>query len=434
LREIQESRTTILDRIRRALEEGGKQAQRTYEDEKERDLLRDLASNYEGYKDFNPKKVEGICEWFFNDTRFRKWRDSGTSGLIWLAAGPGLGKSVLSRALIDEGRLSTNVTTSTVCHFFFKDGEKGRMDSTDALCAILHQLFTQDSTGSLTGLALPSHKNHGEKLTQNFSELWRVLVDCASSSDTGEVVCILDALDECSRDSRRQLINQLEEFYFKQDQLPSRSSKLKFLITSRPYDDIEESFGNISKTDAYLRFDGDDKSSEISCDISLVIDARLDKLPSSLGPGDREKISERLKSMENRTYLWLHLTFGIIEQKRSVYSKRSSIERLLSDLPSEVSEAYENILSRSQDETQTKILLCIVLAAAQPLTVDEANVALTLALQKEQFVSHALLESELWPRDNFSSIVKNLCGLFISVYDSRLSFHTSDSEGVPYPS
>jgi hypothetical protein len=138
--------------------------------------------------------------------------------------------------------------------------------------------------------------------------------------------------------------------------------------------------------------------------------------------------------MENRTYLWLHLTFGIIEQKRSVYSKRSSIERLLSDLPSEVSEAYENILSRSQDETQTKILLCIVLAAAQPLTVDEANVALTLALQKEQFVSHAVLESELWPRDNFSSIVKNLCGLFISVYDSRLSFiHQTAREFLIHP-
>jgi hypothetical protein len=28
----------------------------------------------------------------------------------------------------------------------------------------------------------------------------------------------------------------------------------------------------------------------------------------------------------------------------------------------------------------------------------------------------------MWPRDNFRIIVKNLCGLFISVYDSKLSF------------
>lgn len=70
------------------------------------------------------------------------------------------------------------------------------MYSTNALCAILHQLLTQDPAGSLIGNALPSHKNYGEKLTQNFSELWRILLECVNFSDTGEVVCILDALDD----------------------------------------------------------------------------------------------------------------------------------------------------------------------------------------------------------------------------------------------
>ena len=154
----------------------GKQTQRNYEDQRERDLLQDLASDYEGYKDFNPPRVQGTCEWFFMDDRFRKWRDSNTSSLLWVSAGPGCGKSVLSRALIDEGQLSTSVTTSTICYFFFKDGYESRMHSTDALCTILHQLFTHDPTGSLIRHALPIHKNHGEKLRQNFSELWRILV------------------------------------------------------------------------------------------------------------------------------------------------------------------------------------------------------------------------------------------------------------------
>jgi hypothetical protein len=46
LQEIQQSRT-ILDEIRRILEEGGKQTQQNYEDQKERDFLQDLASDYE---------------------------------------------------------------------------------------------------------------------------------------------------------------------------------------------------------------------------------------------------------------------------------------------------------------------------------------------------------------------------------------------------
>ncbi|KAB5513490.1 hypothetical protein GE09DRAFT_1046665, partial [Coniochaeta sp. 2T2.1] len=295
------------------------------------------------------------------------------------------------------------------------------MHSTNALCAILHQLFAQDPTGSLIGRALPSHKNYGEKLTQNFSELWRILLECVRSSDTGEVVCILDALDECDRNSREELINKLKDFYCQPHHLPHSSSKLKFIITSRPYDDLEAHFGRFPTTNC-LRIDGDDKSAEIGREIDLVIDERVNTVIGSLNADDRRKISDRLKSMENRTYLWLHLIFDIIEENLSRYGKLSCFEMLLSDIPSEVSGAYEKILSRSQDEVQTDTLLRIILAAARPLTLDEANVALTLALQEPRFASHAAVESELWPRDNFRSIVKNLCGLFISVYDSKLSF------------
>ena len=432
LQEKQQSRT-ILDEIRGILERSGRQPQRIYKDKKERALLQDLASDYEGYKNFNPQKVEGTCEWFFDDDRFRKWRDSNMSSLLWVSAGPGCGKSVLSRALIDEHRLSTNVTTATVCHFFFKDGDERRMHSTNALCAILHQLFTQDPAGGLIGNALPSHKNYGEKLTQNFSELWRILLECVSSSDTGEVVCILDALDECDRSSREELINKLKDFYCQPHHLAHSSSKLKFLITSRPYDDLEAYFGKFLATN-YLRFDGDDKSANIGREINLVIDERVKRVKGDFNADDQRKISQGLKDKENRTYLWLYLIFDIIKENLSRYGKRSSIENLMSDIPSQVSEAYEKILSKSQDKVQTDILLQIILTAARPLTLDEANVALTLALHKQRFVSYAAVESELWPKDNFGSIVKNLCGLFISVYDSKLSFiHQTAREFLTNP-
>lgn len=69
--------------------------------------------------------------------RFHEWRDGGFS-LLWVSAGPGCGKSVLSRALIDEQHLSANIEASTVCHtpfffFFFKDGDENRMYAANAL-------------------------------------------------------------------------------------------------------------------------------------------------------------------------------------------------------------------------------------------------------------------------------------------------------------
>jgi hypothetical protein len=125
--QIEES-VTIQKGILQVLDEIRKETKWNYEDEMERKLLQDLVSDYEGESDyeadknFNPVKIEGTCEWFFTDDKFRHWRDSNASNLLWLSAGPGCGKSVLSRSLIDEGRLSTRIMTSTVCYFFFKAG------------------------------------------------------------------------------------------------------------------------------------------------------------------------------------------------------------------------------------------------------------------------------------------------------------------------
>ncbi|PNP52567.1 hypothetical protein THARTR1_06914 [Trichoderma harzianum] len=312
---MQESRV-FLDKIHNALLESGAEAKKNYEDQKERALLQALASDYEGHKDFNPRKVEGTCEWFFADERFRNWRNSNVSSLLWVSAGPGCGKSVLSRSLIDERRLSTSVTTSTVCYFFFKDGDDSRKYAHNALCALLHQLFTHDTTGNLIAQALPSHKNFGETLSQNFSELWKILVRCSNLPESGEVVCIIDALDECQEKSRMIFIEELQRFY---RHSPAPSSKLKFLITSRPYDTIEASFKQLSGATSYLRFDGDDKSAEISREINLVIDFRVNEVAQDFAEKDRRLIADRLKSMDHRTYLWLYLTLNIIKKSPSEY-------------------------------------------------------------------------------------------------------------------
>ena len=60
-------------------------------------------------------------------------------------------------------------------------------------------------------------------------------------------------------------------------------------------------------------------------------------------------ITNRLKAINNRTYLWLFLTIDIIIESRSKYRKVSNIDSLLFDLSLKVSNIYERILSRSLD-------------------------------------------------------------------------------------
>ncbi|KFY86569.1 hypothetical protein V498_07459, partial [Pseudogymnoascus sp. VKM F-4517 (FW-2822)] len=143
--EIQENRDGLLQAIQKQQESN----ERHIRNEQEAKLLGNLAEaagDYERYKDINPKRVPGTCEWFLKDERFHKWRDGATSSLLWVSAGPGRGKSVLSKSLLDENQLATTTITittpsnepatskqSTICYFFFKDGGDGRMDSAQAL-------------------------------------------------------------------------------------------------------------------------------------------------------------------------------------------------------------------------------------------------------------------------------------------------------------
>jgi hypothetical protein len=96
-------------------------------------------SNYESYKNVNPIRVPGTCAWFVEHPIFKKWRESDGNDLLWLTADPGCGKSVLSRALVDERLVGIRSCNPTICHFFFKDNEEQNNIAT-ALCALLHQL------------------------------------------------------------------------------------------------------------------------------------------------------------------------------------------------------------------------------------------------------------------------------------------------------
>ena len=98
-------------------------------------------SDYERYKDRNPEHVEGTCNWFLGHPNYTNWRDNTGPSLLWVSADPGCGKSVLAKFLVDF-KLRTN-SPRTTCYFFFKDDNEDQKTATQALCAILHQIFVQ---------------------------------------------------------------------------------------------------------------------------------------------------------------------------------------------------------------------------------------------------------------------------------------------------
>ncbi|KAB8229020.1 purine and uridine phosphorylase [Aspergillus alliaceus] len=370
-------------------------------------------SNYEQHKNINPGRVPGTCQWVLQNPQYRRWRNSCCNDLLWISADPGCGKSVLAKSLIDDGFKALRPTVS-ICYFFFKDNDE-QNNLAVALCAVLHQLFSQQP--NLLQYALPSWERNGNKLQQETGELWRIFIAVMSDPISANTICVLDALDECHPDDQRQLIRRLEDFYHRTDSL-TVGTWLKFLITSRPYDEVEHSFKPITDSFPYIHLKGEEENHQIREEVNLVVRIRVKELAETalLSSDIQQRLEYQLLQMEHRTYLWLYLAIDDISTtfKDSLWPAEESI-RLI---PPSVDAAYGKILARvptNQVNTVRKILQIIV-GARRPLTTQEMAMALGIALYpKSRSAANAGINPVQLARK-----IRQLCGLFVFINNSKI--------------
>ena len=411
--------------------------------------LASISSDWRADKDANPVRVKGTCEWLLKDTKFRQWRDATYSSLLWVFAEPGCGKSVLSKFLIDEKHLIDGSPNSSVCYFFFKDGQENRQSAQSALSALLHQFFTQQSDRSGVGLmdhAVSVHRMFGSSLKDKYSELWDMLVHAAQSRGATQVVCVLDALDECDKNASQGIINSIKGFYRKPKSRDEESCRLKFLITSRPYQDQTTLFKELGNSINHLRLDRDSNSDTITKELELVIDDRVSQLDrNDFNKEAQDKIIRRLGEINSRNFLWLDLAMENIEASCEDLAQDQNLDSVLSDLNDQGDpfDQYEKMLNRAKGRAkgvkseQTFTLLQIVLASTRPLKVEEASVALCMALRlkKDPASCTSIQDIEPWPPEKFKTLVRSLCGLVVSVSKPTLTLiHQTAREFLVNPS
>jgi ankyrin repeat domain-containing protein 50 len=162
---------------------------------KETEFLKRLnASPYHTQKERNPDRIQGTCEWFTAYKLFQDWQKSNTSRILWVSADPGCGKSVLAKYLVDSVLEATE--SRTICYFFFKDDFEDQRNVISALCCILRQIFIQKHI-LLSEAILEQFEASEENFTSLFDELWSTFISVAKDKNAGEIICLLDAIDEC---------------------------------------------------------------------------------------------------------------------------------------------------------------------------------------------------------------------------------------------
>ncbi|KAI4283448.1 MAG: hypothetical protein L6R38_002131 [Xanthoria sp. 2 TBL-2021] len=231
----------------------------------------------------------------------------------------------------------------------------------------------------------------------------------------GRTICVLDALDECGDNDRKRLIAMLADFSRNRSTDPSRG-RVKFLVTSRPYEWIQTQFQETLDSWPSIRLRGEEENDQIRQEIDLVIQDQVEKLASDLklGASTKEQLKCKLLAMKHRTYLWLYLAIeGVREQYRESF--RPHEESIIS-LPATVEDAYEKILERGAARNKDIVykVLRIVVGARRPLTISEMAVALGVDTSPS---SELKLDIE---NDHLETQLPQWCGLFVYINHSRI--------------
>jgi ankyrin repeat protein len=399
--------------IRKSLERNRLQQTSTDRDSKVSQFIKMLYTcPYRDRKDRVDNRIPGTCEWFTNHPHFQNWNHDNTSSLLWVSADPGCGKSVLAKYLVDEVLPSTG--KRKICYFFFRDDYPDQRRSTIALASMLRQLYLAEPS-LLSDSVLAQYDKEGEAIAKSFRTLWDILKSITTSSDFGEIICVVDALDECQEDERKQLVEAITDLYPR----GNNNHNLKFLLTSRPYQRIREEFRVLEDQmpTIHLSGEGEAEVREISREIDLVIAKRVHSisLRKQLEQHEQDFLREKLTEMPHRTYLWAALTLDYI-QALDGFTK-GKIRETVHSIPDTVDDAYDKILSKSKDQSKAKRLLHIVLAAEKPLSVEELSLA--MAIEREGQPHDDILESTE-PAKRFKSTLRNICGLILVVVDNRV--------------
>ncbi|KAH7020752.1 ankyrin repeat-containing domain protein [Microdochium trichocladiopsis] len=389
--------------VRRQLAELGNKAYADLEERRNKVLGALPTIPYRDRKDRNPERVAGTCRWFTKHEKFRAWHSSESGGILWVTAYPGCGKSVLLKHLVDTVLVAPN---SAVCYFFFKDDFEDQKSIIGALRCLLHQLLLQRPE-LLTDNLIQKFKRD-QQLLSSASNLWDLLHNVARGVTVGNLVIVIDALDECVYDDRQVLMRLLVKW-----SESASTSRVKILISSRLYNDISRGFHGVG-SEIHLSAENDSELEQISGEIDLVITHKLRNTAAYLGLEKKQQdiLYQELTKVANKTYLWAYLVQDEIDKMFGTDPK--SLRAAVQNLPRGVDAAYEKILSRSGQRENVMRMLSIIIAAAEPLNL--LQLAQAWALTSE--ISRRD-ELEIMSETHMLRTIRGLCGLFVIVVEGR---------------
>lgn len=333
------------------------------------------------------------------------------------------------RTFVDSLEISSD--RPIVAYFFFKDDDDQLRSYEDALSSILYQLFIQER--GLVQYAKEPYKRYGHGIRYQSKEMWNILLESAARAQR-DLICVIDAVDECAPAGRRQLVSDLVET----SKMGSRSAstRLKFVVTSRPYQDENHPYADLKPSDIVRHLAGE--NAKVQADIQAVISFKAEDLAKKycLSHSTLDVLIKKISSqnLQTRSFLAVRLAFELLDSHRLMEkgAEEETIHAILADIPTSLGDQYDAMLNKTPDKEHARRLFCVILAARKTLKIPEFKIlyALTRTTDGAAKAPQSYDDLEV-PADDeeFKQLVRARCGLFITFVRSSVHlFHQTARE------
>ncbi|KAG8673977.1 hypothetical protein FPOAC1_007296 [Fusarium poae] len=309
--------------VESAIQDQTQMLRQIHRDENDQKCLQDLRIvDPEAHKEDIEKTKGGL----FEDSR-----------LLWIKGDPGKGKTMLLCGIIDH----LKEDKSQVLSFYFCQATQTELRSAVSVLRGLLWLLCHRQP-QLTSLVRSKYDSQGRKVFEDghaFESLKRIFLDMLKDPCLRETVFVVDALDEYSDDSRKDLIDFILE--------ASRDYSSKWVVSSRNWPLIEVQFRGSEDVRVPLELNKD----SISQAVRMFIEDKVKQLAQQkrYTPELKDDVRNELLSKANDTFLWVALVCK--ELARPEVKPRNTITKL-KPIPGGLDELYQRMLEqvfRSED-------------------------------------------------------------------------------------
>ncbi|KAJ4347326.1 uncharacterized protein N0V89_011267 [Didymosphaeria variabile] len=329
--------------------------------------------------------------WIFNDPHFRAWAFGDRRGktnnkpLLWLSAGPGFGKSVLTAFVTSDLRRSN---PTGIAYFPCSSNEADRRSIPAMLRTLIHQLFRDDAiTGKPHYTVTPANINLQQGLPQpNMTSLVDMFKYKSWEEPNKTTVLIIDALDECPKTEESEV--QIEQLFTLFAELPP---SWKIMFTSRRAPWFEELLEGLpqGKLERLVMTKRDNEQ-----DIYAYTLHQLDEMAKASNykwqDGFRHEMEESIARKSEGMFKWTYLALKTLGGSRIYQSDMEEARKALDKVPPDLKGIYEKALrglSEVEDETTREDLtsaLRWIIRAYRPLKVKELGIGLAQAFDETE--------------------------------------------------